>query len=83
MVEIFDHFVVVVEENRKYSPNRVGSGLRRCPPTPPGILNRTKAVSINFYPFILEDKDCNPYWENQERFMAFPTACLFDICHQP
>ncbi len=27
--------------------NRVGSGLRRCPPTPPGILNRTTAVSIN------------------------------------
>ncbi len=27
--------------------NRVGGGLRRRPPTPPGILGRNKAVSIN------------------------------------
>ena len=63
--------------------NRVGSGSRRCPPTPPGILNRTTAVSISFYTFILRYNDCKPSWANQYRFMAWPTAVFFDICHQP
>jgi hypothetical protein len=43
------YFAATLLIKKKYPfSNRVGSDSRRCPPTPPGILNRTTAVSTNF-----------------------------------